>query len=121
MGRSLEVWEANEEQRSSAYREPSGSIISGLHVVETDAVGPEKKERRERGGSGTRQRGTYQHAILAVLVQEQHARFWSYWDRLLRGRPVVCVEDSLPTNTPFGGRGQVEKKSPCGLGGDILR
>jgi hypothetical protein len=45
--------------------------------------------------SEARNPGTYQHAVVAVLVQQQHACLEAHSDLLLGGAPVVRVEDGF--------------------------
>ncbi len=57
---------------------------------------------REREGAD---RTTHQHAVVAVLVQQQHARLEADGDLFLGGAAVVRVEDGLAAEAAVGGRG----------------
>lgn len=62
-----------------------------------------------------------QHALIPVLVQQQHARLQLDYDLLLDRRvlewQVVGVEDCLATFAACGWGGEVEEESPGCFGG----
>jgi hypothetical protein len=66
-----------------------------------------------------------QHALIPVLVQQQHACFQLHHDLLLNGRvlerQVVGVENRLAAFTACGSRGEVEKECPGCFGGGSCR
>jgi hypothetical protein len=47
--------------------------------------------------------GTHQHAVVAVLVQQQHACLEGDGDFFLGGAPVVGVEDCFAADAGDGG------------------
>jgi hypothetical protein len=47
--------------------------------------------------------GTHQHAVVAVLVQQQHACLEADGDFFLGGAPVVGVEDCFAADAGDGG------------------
>lgn len=63
-----------------------------------------------------------QHALIPVLMQQQHARLQLnhnlLLDRRVLKRQVVGVEDRLAALAACGGRGKVEQEGPgCFCGG----
>lgn len=62
-------------------------------------------------------RPTYKQTIMAVLVQQQHARLERYDNFLSSRLAIVRIEDGFAANTAIGRGSEVQKKRPCGADG----
>ena len=57
-------------------------------------------------------RETYQHAIISMLVEQQHARLQTDGNCFLGRLSVVRVEDGLAPDAPLGGRSEIDENGP---------